>query len=441
MSKIFFDVTQLVGWKGGLTGIPRTTDEIAMRLKDLPNTEFIIWNTAQRKFKTVDIHKYYEVQAPLNREYFKNIKPGDVPEVPPFGGRVTRKAKLVLGNLPVAGRYLKAANRRLKDSKAFKDANSLVTGEPNVQPGDTLFIPCGVWDDKFYIDQLLEWKHSGSKLAFIAYDILPIVVPQFSGQWGAPMKDFIKKVTAECDVVFCISEHTKNDLEAWLKDNDLKAPPMAIIRLGDEFEFNDPVVPRDKLFAKSNIQKTGEDFILCTGTIEARKNHTLLYYTYKLAKSRGIDLPKLVVVGRRGHRTENIIHIMQDDPEVNDKIMLLFDTNDQELSWLYKHCKFTIYPSFYEGWGLPIAESIANGIPCLTSNTSSMTEVAPKIADYFNPASPDDCLAAIQGYLDAKKYAKAKAKAKAYKPVQWDYTFEQVMQSLVPLGADTYDKR
>ncbi len=85
---------------------------------------------------------------------------------------------------------------------------------------------------------------------------------------------------------------------------------------------------------------------------------------------------------------------------------------------------------FTKVWGLPIAESIANGVPCICSNTSSMTEVAPGFVEYFNPTSADECLDAIKHYMGNSNYEKAKRNIKKYKPVSWDDTYKQIEQAL-----------
>ncbi len=117
---------------------------------------------------------------------------------------------------------------------------------------------------------------------------------------------------------------------------------------------------------------------------------------------------------------------MTTDPHTRDQFVILEDTTDEELTWLYQHCAFTVYPSFYEGWGLPIAESLAHGIPCLSSNTSSMPEIAADLMSFFDPASTDECLGAIQGLLDPAGYELAVSRAKQYKITTWNTTFDQV---------------
>jgi len=138
-------------------------------------------------------------------------------------------------------------------------------------------------------------------------------------------------------------------------------------------------------------------------------------------------------VGRRGYQTESVINIMTNDPEVKDKFVFLFDASDEELSWLYDHCKFTILASFHEGWGIPIAESLARGVPSLCSNTSSMVEIAEGIVGHFSPASSDECLTGIQAWLKPNNLEAARKKTKTYKQFRWDQSFKQVDNYLASL--------
>ncbi len=174
----------------------------------------------------------------------------------------------------------------------------------------------------------------------------------------------------------------------------------------------------------------GDDFTLTVGTIEAKKNHYLLYYVYKLAKARGIVLPKMAVVGRLGWHTQEMYDIMTQDPEVKDSLVFLHNTSDEELAWLYDNCLFTVQPSWHEGWGIPIAESVGRGVPCLCSNTSSMVEIAEGIVDHFSPSSADECLAGMQRLLDKQYLAAARKRATSYRPHSWDASYAQVNAAL-----------
>jgi glycosyltransferase involved in cell wall biosynthesis len=106
--------------------------------------------------------------------------------------------------------------------------------------------------------------------------------------------------------------------------------------------------------------------------------------------------------------------------------------SDAQLDWLYTHCMFTVYPSVYEGWGLPVAESLAYGKLCISSNTSSMPEIAGDLIEYFSPYDPAACLALLEKYLDpeVRQHKEAEIK-KNYAPRSWDATFQQIESIII----------
>src|SRR5690606_34922573 len=143
-------------------------------------------------------------------------------------------------------------------------------------------------------------------------------------------------------------------------------------------------------------------------TVEIRKNHMLYYYTYKLAKQRAIKLRKLLISGRLGWTTEAIGELTSKDPEIKDDDLFLNAVSDEELSWLFDNALFSVYVSFYEGWGVPVAESLARGTPCITANVGSMLEIAEGITYHVSPASPDELLAQMQHLLKPSNLAAAR---------------------------------
>jgi hypothetical protein len=289
--------------------------------------------------------------------------------------------------------------------------------------GDTLFVMAD-WhgSDTQFVEYLVSIQKAGVQIVQMCYDLLPLVTPQYSGHATETLTNYAKKIYPISSKIITISEHTKRDVKAWLSERKLTVPPIDVIRLGDDFHMTKPVAP-------SEVDRIGK-FILCVGTIESRKNHTLLYYTYRLAAERGIELPPLVIVGRRGWKTDDLYEILTHDLQVKDKFVILESASDENLSWLYGNCLFTIYPSFYEGWGLPISESVNYGTPCLCSNTSSMPEVAGDLVTYFSPFSTDECLKAVLDMLKPGAIEASKERLKTYRPTLWDDTFESVKKGL-----------
>jgi len=121
----------------------------------------------------------------------------------------------------------------------------------------------------------------------------------------------------------------------------------------------------------------------------------------KLVKVLGPDrAPDLVFAGKQGWHGENVLYMVKHDPLVKDKIIVKAGVGDRELDWLYKNCLFTLYPSLYEGWGLPVEESFIYGKMCVTTNVSSLPEVGGEFAEYVEPEDPEGIVRAVVKGLD-----------------------------------------
>jgi hypothetical protein len=107
--------------------------------------------------------------------------------------------------------------------------------------------------------------------------------------------------------------------------------------------------------------------VLCVGTIESRKNHLALFQAWKLLLEEGFEPPPLIWVGRPGWRVEDLLAQLAATRSLDGRIRLLHGVSDPELVALYRGALFSVFPSFTEGWGLPVGESLALGTPCLAS--------------------------------------------------------------------------
>lgn len=419
---VYVDITQLMDWRGHLTGILRVMDEFAIRFRrDYPNAVFIAWDTDLALYRYADFEEattWHEKAEPLR----------DGPEAP---RRLLSKVKgragqAVKGVNPELHRAIKRSMARSKERGTYR--------EVQFEPNDTLFITWGEWSDEAFVSKVEAWCGEGLNLVHVIHDMGPIVVPQFSGS-GDAAKSFpfyCEHLLPICSLILVNSEFSKRAVVDWLHENKLKVPPVGVFRLGEDFRIATAKEPTDPEFVRSQVQ--GNDFILFVGTMEIKKNHTLLYYVYKLAKARGVTPPKLLVVGRLGWRMETMEKVIQEDPETKDSIFLLQHIDDQGLTWLYERCLFTVQASFYEGWGIPVAESLARGVPAICSNSSSMVEIADDgIVSYFTPTSTDECLAAIEHLLRPAELEEAKKRVAQYKTFSWDDCFEQVKKYMEAL--------
>lgn len=432
--KLYIDVTQLVHWQGRMTGIPRVMYELSKRFEDTKSHEivYVSWVKEVGKFCEID---FFATVDKLGQGivYVKQGKEGVSPVLTKSTKaralEVFKPFKRIAKKIIVrAGLSDVSLVRKTQDNLAAAEAQTYK--KVAFQQGDAIFISWGEWWDEQFLQSLEDGvEYDKLKIIPVIHDVLPFTsTPQFSGHSTDSLRNYCRRIVPISAVVLSVSRATQEDLRQWLIKNDITPPAMEVFRLGEDFEFAKAEVPTEQAFIDSGVE--GEEYILTVGTIEARKNHTLLYYVYKLAKARGIELPTSVIVGRRGWKTEQIYDFMTQDPEVKDKFVFLHDASDENLSWLYDHAKLSVIPSFAEGWGMPIAESVARGTPCLCSDTTSMIEVAEGYVEHFNPASADECLDGITRMLAPDSQKQWRKKCQEYKQTTWDESYQQVRQTM-----------
>ena len=430
---MYIDVTQLIHWQGRMTGIPRVMYELSNRFKstDAHEVVYVSWVKEVGAFCVID---WLATSGKLGEGivYVKQVQNegGDASAV---ATRVpievfTPLKKIAKKVIIRAGLSDIALVKKVQSNLANAEAQTYQ--QVSFAPGDAIFISWGEWWDEQFL-QVLELGVSDRKLSIIPiiHDVLPFTLaPQFSGHSTESLMNYCRRIVPISSLVLCVSKATQEDLRSWLKCEGITPPAMDVFRLGEDFEFAKSEKPTEQAFIDAKIEN--KDYLLTVGTIEARKNHTLLYYVYKLAKSRGIDLPVSVIVGRRGWKTEQIYDFMTQDPEVKDKFVFLHDASDENLSWLYSHAKLSVIPSFCEGWGMPIAESVARGTPCICSNKTSMIEVAEGYVEHFDPSSTDECLERIVTMLTPESQKKWRTKCAEYKQTTWDESYTSVCKKI-----------
>ena len=183
----------------------------------------------------------------------------------------------------------------------------------------------------------------------------------------------LKKVLGEADILVADSHSTKKDL---MRFYDVSESRISVIYPGVQlFE----VTPVRGL--TSNIP-----YILFVGTLEPRKNIDGLIKAFNwLKKEQGVD-HKLYIAGMKGWMFEDIFKEYEKS-EFKKDIIFKGYVSDRELSALYQNASLFVYPSFYEGFGLPIVEAFSHGVPVVTSKTSSCGEIAGDSALLVDPSN------------------------------------------------------
>jgi glycosyltransferase involved in cell wall biosynthesis len=277
---------------------------------------------------------------------------------------------------------------------------------PLFAPGDCSISLSATWPFPDYAKTIAGQK---SLVSFgcinLIYDLIPSLFPHWAGAYHARrFTMWAQGQIRNADLLLVISDFQRSEVERFIAAHRLPSKPIAILRLGDDLRPNDNRVPGAPRYMPD------KPFVLCVSTIDARKNQSCLHLVWRrLAAALGANCPQLLLVGMTHRSGSKTLHAIRNDPLVNGLIVHLADIGDAELAWYYANCLFTVYPSMYEGWGLPVRESLAAGRYCISSNASSLPEACGDLADYFHPADAATCfelvLRAIRqpGYVEQRE--------------------------------------
>lgn len=267
------------------------------------------------------------------------------------------------------------------------------------------------------------------------HDMIPIMAPEHCTR--ALTQDFISwaiGVFDHADHFLCNSNATKRDLikVAAMIDRPIDPADIAVIPLDTEFRKPGIAELPDDALGQWGLHPDG--FILFVSTIESRKGHLDAFDAWiELIDELGADtVPQLVCVGNRGWLNDQIYDRLANDKRLAAKVSMLSRLSDEELSLLYRTCLFTIYPSLYEGWGLPVTESLGHVKVPLISDAASLPEAGGPFAVYFRAGATDELTAAARKLIldvDYRQELEAKIAAE-FRPRAWRDLAFQISEEL-----------
>lgn len=245
-----------------------------------------------------------------------------------------------------------------------------------------------------------------TRSVFTLYDLSFLTYPETHlslNRWF--LRLMIPLFLSRAGAVISISRHTKADALSYYGLADSK---IRVIPLGVDARFH-PVADPQALAAVRARYRLPERFILSVGTIEPRKNLLTLLRAYERLRGTTDLTHRLVLVGRLGWKAEQFLTALARSP-LRNEVVLVGPVPEEDLPLVYAAADLFVYPSLYEGFGLPPLEAMACGTPVIASSAASLPEVVGDAGILVDPSSSEELAAAMHRVLSDESLRRALAK-------------------------------
>ena len=215
----------------------------------------------------------------------------------------------------------------------------------------------------------------GVKPIFFVHDLIPITHPEYcSAGEDARYRKKIDNVLALARGVITNSEATLHDLVQYAHQTDQVMPQAEVALLASGIRLAEP-----------GARLIDRPYFVILSTIDPRKNHALLLQIWRsLAQHWGQQTPHLVVIGQRGWECENVLDLLERCPGLKTVVTEISHCSDADLVTYIHHSQALLFPSFIEGYGLPLIEALALGVPVIASDLPVFREIAGDVPEYVD---------------------------------------------------------
>lgn len=178
-----------------------------------------------------------------------------------------------------------------------------------------------------------------------------------------------------------------------------------------------------------SLKEFGQNYFVMLSTIEPRKNHlTILNIWRELFEKYKDKTPKLVLIGQRGWECEQIVDLLERSPAIKSCVIEISSASDNVVVNILKNSRALLFPSYVEGYGLPLVEALYLGVPVLASDIEVFNEIGQNIPDFINPIDAISWKNHIEDYMNMSS-VKRKAqigRLEKYSHWEWSQHFESV---------------
>ena len=291
-----------------------------------------------------------------------------------------------------------------------------------VAPGDVALFLGAVWIADAVMLAARRLHAQGARCVYLLYDLTPVLQTGHTAAVNHLFDRYLSLVLATASRVPAISQSSRRDFEGYARDHGATAPA------GEATGLPSGLEPTG-----ASTSPWSRPYVLFVGTIESRKQHALAFQAWRKLLQRHVDLPDLVCIGRLGWHAEEFLEPYVATRGLDGRISVLSNSlSDDEIADFYRHAEFTIYPSSYEGWGLPVSESLAFGKVVIAARNSSIAEAGGEFASYFNTGDIDDFVTVIErDGLDLTRRAELETRMRrGFTEITWQHVADVLIHEI-----------
>ena len=271
------------------------------------------------------------------------------------------------------------------------------TGEVNFRATDILVCAGSGWAHT-NIRAICHLKaRSNFRLVLLCYDIIPLLFPQFYKPRDArAFRNYFEIAFPLADLVVFTSRKVAADARAYCDALGISLGRIAVSPLGADS------VPRSRAIAALPTGLHPGRYALLVSTVEPRKGHRMIYNVWQRLLKEGIPHStafSLVFVGRPGWLLDDLFELFAKNRCADNLFHYLPDVDDSALAALYQNAAFCLYPSTYEGYGLPVFEAFSHGKAVLASNGGALGEIAGDLSPLLDPNDEEAWYRAVKTWI------------------------------------------
>jgi glycosyltransferase involved in cell wall biosynthesis len=302
---------------------------------------------------------------------------------------------------------------------------------------DLLYVGGAYWVNQDAVAGYEVACEAGCSLVAMVHDLIPLHTPHLTDHEARPAIERMLRLPLH---VIANSAYTMRALASARAFTTGATPfrSLSVVPLAQEFSGvargRPPGAPPSRRLAP--LAGAGE-FALTVGTVEKRKNQVGLAELWrKLRVEYGASVPKLVVAGRVGWEGRPPL-IGLADAAGDEAVVFVERPSDRELAWLYGNCAFTAFPSFSEGWGLPVGESLWFDKPCVASNATAIPEAGGELCLYGDPCDLESFIPAILRLSQDRRFRdELTAKIRASALRTWSQVSDDLAKRLIAIACE-----